>query len=216
MYHWRQLWSLALAARNRSVDVQAQGPQFAPGDTVLAVIMSVTACEAFINEMATAVEYFLRAKDYMIEPPDNMVGFATSLHLAIETNTDLRMKYQLASITMTGRPFVKGAKPYQEFDDLVKTRNWLVHLTTTPPKTIKALHQAGRTRSKKQYTNEKGELVEDSMSDFNRLLTSEVAEWACAAAFEMMGAILRMFPDRTDDPTKLFKLDFDVGFQRQA
>lgn len=216
MSHWRQLWFLALAARDRSFDVQAQGPQFAPGDTVLAVIMSVTACEAFINEVATAVEYFLRAKGYMIEPSDNMVGFATSLRLAVETNTDLRMKYQLASITMTGRPFVKGAKPYQEFDALVKTRNWLVHLTTTPPKTITALHQAGRTRSKKQYTNEKGERVEDSISDFNRLLTPAVAEWACDAAFEMMGAILHMFSDRTDDPIKLFRQDFDVGFQCQA
>ncbi len=127
--------------------------------------MAVTACEAFINEAARAVDYHVHRFDNVAQPRHpilalpaaNVVQFAEEMTAAVGSKTAIHEKYQMAARIMTGREFDKGAQPYEAFYRLIQLRDWLIHLRETPPKSIKALHSAKLTIPPETFVDEAAE-----------------------------------------------------------
>ena len=113
----------------------------------------------------------------------------------------MALKYLMASQTLSGTTFDKGANPYQDFATLVNLRNDLMHLkprdtflepgngqtlTIQPPKYIRALQQRGLAHTPPEMVN---------ISWFHMIQKDAMAGWACATAENIILAVLKMIPD---------------------
>jgi hypothetical protein len=204
--HFNWLFSLACEARDRAAEFEAQSSANQPGQALVAVVMSAASAEAFINEAALTVMNDLKRDHGLL--PDAVKAFGAVLSEAVDANTELKIKYQLAATTLTGRPFRTGEPPFQDFANLVRLRNWLVHLKPVPPKVIADLEQRGMTFPRETYTSEGGQEKKAEMSPVSQVATSQVAKWACETASAMIVAVLEMFPNRIDDPMGAVKTTF--------
>ena len=94
-------------------------------EAIVAVILSVIAVEAFINEMGELVS----------SPPDpgketdkeKLIALGLMLNDLEEQGVSLRTKLQMAHYVLTRRSLDKGANPYQDLGLLVRIKNKLVH-----------------------------------------------------------------------------------------
>ncbi|MGH9164270.1 MAG: hypothetical protein ACRDZW_02005 [Acidimicrobiales bacterium] len=206
-WHFGQLWYLARDATLRSVEIERRNPPGMPGDAIAAIVMAASAVEAFINEAAFVTESHVASTPDGF--PDPVVAFSAILMEAVQAKTDIRIKYQLASTTLTGLPFRKGEQPYQDFADLVRLRNWLVHLSPEPPQeVIVRFRDAGLTLLPTTFEDESGALREATVSGVDLISTSRMARWACEASKHQILRVIEMFPDCPGDPISILKETF--------
>ncbi len=96
----------------------------APGrpDALVAVIFSVVAMEAFINEIA---ELASQNNPHLAPQPLSISVLANLLTEAEQGS--LQLKFSIAKAVLDGVPYDKGGRPFQHFQLLVSLRNQLVH-----------------------------------------------------------------------------------------
>jgi hypothetical protein len=218
-----RLMGFACEARDRARKETERQPDASPGDAAVAIIMSVVAAEAFINELAEAAVVFnfntggdeQGAAD---SPAVRLANLARLLERVEDEHGGLLLKYHIASQALTGRTFDPGRNPFQDFQTLVKVRNLLTHFRCEGtfqydahgritgykhPKLVEQLQQRGLARRSKPNT------VDEWSST---LMTGEMAGWACQTALEMVFAVANLLPGGL---TKMFCLPWAMMRETQ-
>lgn len=161
-------------------------------DAIVAIVFSALALEAFINEIL-----------YLVEDAQNdgqNEDFFQELIEAIKETGSQRKntqeKFFLASKAL-GNPFNKGENPYQDFADLFRVRDCLVHLK---PEDIMKINGEGvdeyigrelcaRLRNKNIFNN-----YTEIQSITLLLSTAKAAKWACETTAKMVNCFLNKIP----------------------
>lgn len=196
-------------------------------DALVAIVFSAATLEAFINEAIALASSLMQswtqisAQVHGHKVTDPVVErFYTLLHEADDDRMALGLKYNLASIAFTGKPFVKGEQPYQDFELLITLRNWIVHLKSRdqfyvsgpatgeyivePPQIIKeafrSRHLIDSTRTSK-------------MSWTRQISTRACARWACNTASHMINHTIDLIPNPQPFQAAL-KFSYPGGFTR--
>jgi hypothetical protein len=142
-------------------------------------------------------------------------AFGDALEEAERSRGSIRLKYLIASQTLSGQMFAKGENPFQDFDRLIKLRDDHMHLkpldtepvseggvlVTKPPAYIEAFTGQGLAQKVDRGV---------SMAWLHRIQTAEMADWACRTALNIILAVLDMFPDgnHMEDMSHGFKVAF--------
>jgi hypothetical protein len=212
-----RLFGFAIEARDRTRKAIEAQPGASPGDAAVTVIMAVVAAEGFINELAEAAQLF-DGEPGVPSGGSNRLGL-TSLGRLLRGIEDergsIQLKYQVASLALTGSTFDPGMNPFQDFDTLVNLRNLLVHFRpwdtvkdgggitgNRHPKLVRSLQQRGLARTPAPNTIETWSAT---------VMTAGVADWACAAALDMIVAVVERIPS---GPTRVSFSGFEQ-MQRQ-
>ncbi|MDB9308865.1 hypothetical protein PN471_09490 [Aphanizomenon sp. CS-733/32] len=164
-------------------------------DALVSIIFSALALEAFINEIPALAK--CEKQDGSTE------AFLDKLIDAIEESDSKKKntqhKFMLASEALNS-DFKKGDKLYQNFADLFKLRDCLVHLK---PEDIIEEQEDGEIkyfgrkllqnlRSKGIYLDTPSESISESI--IVKVSTAKAAFWACTTVSEMVNAILDKLP----------------------
>lgn len=119
--HASEFVALALDARDRAAEARRSDRTVMAPDALVAVVMAAAATEAFINEVGAY--YKLGHREW--EPRETASGVA---HAAAEENRgSTKLKYLMASLTLSGHMFDQGTQPFQDFSTLMSIRNDLMH-----------------------------------------------------------------------------------------
>lgn len=161
-------------------------------DALVSIVFSALALEAFINEilLLAKIEKQAESTEYCLDQLIDAIEESDS------NRKNTQEKFMLASQALDSG-FTKGNQPYQDFADLFKLRDCLVHLQ--PEDRIEESENGEfkylgrklteRLRSKgifQKYT----ELKSITLS----VSTAKAALWACNTASEMVNAILDKIP----------------------
>jgi hypothetical protein len=192
--HARELFNIARIASDRAQQyAEEAGKPVLTADAVVAIVLAVTAAEAFINELAEVAEIDL----VRFEPDDypDIASLGATMKELEEAKVSITGKYQVTAIVLSGSPFDRGSNPFQDFADLVRLRNLIVHLKPREdwelggepiggPKTLARFENAGMT-----YAS--GDAL---LSWFNKLQTPAIAQWACDVALDMVRGLIAKIP----------------------
>src|SRR5262245_18895906 len=121
-----RLWCAARDARDRATAILQQNPAAPALDVAVAVVMSVTAAEAFIKELAE-VSRAERDSGNWPTMPGGLSALVDALAELEEQQGSLLLKYLVASILLSGKAFDRGSNPFQDFPTLTRVRNDLLH-----------------------------------------------------------------------------------------
>jgi hypothetical protein len=122
------LLGIASEARDRAAEAVKAAPDNPTKDATVALIMAAAASEGFSNEAAALVQAARRAPPDRYQLTPQLEVFADALTELEEGKGSIRLKYLMASFTLSGRTFDKGAQPYQDFGLLVNLRDYHMHL----------------------------------------------------------------------------------------
>jgi hypothetical protein len=196
------LWGTACEARDRAVVAVRENAQVWPADTIVSIVLAAATTEAFINELTELVALQRDAAHRRTNPISlPLRAFADALQEIEESRGSLALKYLIASQTLSGSTFDRGANPYQDFATLINLRNDLMHLkprdtflepdnglpgVIQPPRYIRGLQQRGLAHTPPEGVG---------MSWLNMLQTAQMAVWACDTADTIILAVLNFIPD---------------------
>ena len=174
------LWNMARDASVRA-GLSLPDPSSNPtSDATVAVVMAAASAEAFINELA----YLLGRLDEPEEPSKAFVAAVSQLEAERAPTT---LKYLVASLILSGKMLDRGRQPFQDFSDLMRLRNAIMHLDPSgPPGVYKRFLRSPLSHS---YEDEGGLLW---LLDIQ---TEKMAEWACDAAFNIVCTVRDMVPE---------------------
>ena len=162
-----------------------------------AVVMSVASAEAFINELGDWLSQITRDDPKVDDATLRSVG--QSLKLLEDDQGKLSVKYLVAS-HLLGAPFDRGTNPFQDFQELVKVRNAIIHFKTLDT-IVAAPDGAPRNKLPKLVVNlqDRGlarKLPEGMFGSwFPLLFTPELAAWACGSSLAIVRAVLALIKD---------------------
>lgn len=145
-------------------------------------ILSVTALEAFVNEVS-------------LGPASMMLNKKMEVLAEWVEKLDVRAKYRIVPCLLWGNTFDRGSQPYQDFNILVNIRNELVHYKMKAykigdmPKCVRPLFERGMllTPANKEVYS----LWVDEVS------CSKAALWAHNTACRMANRLIEMADDKT-------------------
>lgn len=172
-------------------------------EALVSIIFSALALEAFINEVLSL------AKD--TKQSGETEAYLDKLIDAIDESTSkksTREKFMLASEALNSG-FNKGENPYQNFADLFRLRDCLVHLK--PEDRIEE-GENGEVlylgRKLTERLRSKGIFQKYTTLESITLLvsTAKASLWACNTASEMVNAILDKIPSSFSDNNEVIKL----------
>lgn len=155
------------------------------------------AMEAFINEMA---EMALSPTTNQETDPSKITAFGEVVKYVEESRGPLEMKYDLAKWLCSGQFYEKGAKPFQDFADLIAIRHALIHyklldkitfgedgsVSMAVPKVVERLRPKGIWAEIPAGQN---------VAWIERVGSSATARWACETAAAMVNSIVASLPD---------------------
>ena len=203
--HFKYLWLIADEASRRAERFETEHTPADFGQGLVAVVFAAAAVEAYINEATHLIEQdidvYTDAAQY-----GWLVDFAGQMTKAVAGRRSLAGKYLLAS-KLLGQPFNKEHEPFLSLTALIDTRNWLVHLTPTPPPAIANLEQLGIAAKRGTFRNYRGE-DEPVGSQVDALANAQVAKWACDAAVTIIVAVMDMFPAAAPASLQLLRVGF--------
>src|SRR5918996_1535375 len=101
---------------------RASSRRFRDSPTI-AVVFSVTALEAFINE-SSALANMIPTN----EQQDIVRAYATAMKELDDRRESLAVKYHIGLIIWSGSTWNEGLQPYQDFRLLLTLRNALLHM----------------------------------------------------------------------------------------
>jgi hypothetical protein len=93
-------------------------------------------------------------------------------------------------------PFDKGKQPFQDFERLVKLRNAIMH---TKPVGLNERHLGEEVTNELGLRNISLAAKSSNLAWFDRLMTPEVAQWACKSARAVILDLLNKVPVGTPD-----------------
>ena len=204
-FHHLHLLLIAQGAAVRAATASVQANALTD-DALVAIIMSATASEAFINELADSVHVSRDSSLYAGRISARLLACADILKEVEDAHGSVTLKYLVASFSLSGRTFETGKNPFQDFAELIKLRNAIVHLKPQDkvgPKRTDSLANRGLAHSTDTY----------QMAWVDRLQTPECAAWAVKTARNIMLSINAMTPSETE-AGELDPLDFQKKFFR--
>jgi len=180
----------AIAKRASERAKEEDGGIFGPVESALvALLFSAATLEGYISEVA-----FLSGAVDTLAAHQSLTSLSSLVDEIEDSRGSVRLKYLMARAALHGRPFDKGAKPYQDFDLLFRLRDAIVHLkpdtlTGSPQKLLEQLRSRGLV-----------DLPQDGAAVWMlTIATPEVARWAC----ETVGNTIRALFDGVDVPEDL-------------
>lgn len=193
-YSATELFKIAKMAYERTNDGSSErvGDKY---DAVVAIVFAAFSLEAFINELVDL------ADNPVLSDSPAMRSFVALVKEVEELQGSVKLKYMLAKVAFTGTPFNKGESPFQDFVQLFKLRDMLVHYkpedkyhidsegkseTHSYPKIILALRSKNILAQARNHTIEKW---------LTLISTRACAYWACNATCEMIQLILNALPE---------------------
>lgn len=201
--HWPEFMHFAAEARDAAIQVETANPKAWPmRDALSAILFSALAAEAFINELPEAAArdaYGIRNLQLPAAPVlDDLTVILNAMEQAHER---IQPKYDAAPKILTGRAFDHGAATFQDFNDLMKLRNDLVHprhldqttaLGHTEPASpvVRDLQQRGLTRTRGRR---RGDPM-GGMSWLSEIYCGRTAAWAHKAACDVIVELTRALP----------------------
>ncbi len=159
---------------------------------LVAIVFAAASLEAFINELTEAA---LRRYS---ESPESIQSFATLLNEVEESRGSTRLKFQLGWAILTGKPYDKGKPPYQDFSNLLKLRDQIMHLKPQNATEFTSVDDLVDKESFKLVSGLPKNLLADDDNPGNwieAINTQAVARWACNTACEMVASILDALPE---------------------
>lgn len=164
--------------------------------TLVGVVFSAIAIESFVNEILERVG--------LSRPPDEdpRVSMLRTMSVACGLSgksCSLETKVQVIYAALNGHAIDKGARPYQDFDLLLRVRNAIVHDRPERIFTNDTGGRAGRPESIIACLVAHRVIKQPDQSDvvfpaLNSLLEPSVARFAFAAALSMARMIASEFP----------------------
>ncbi|HHC7384299.1 TPA: hypothetical protein ACN30P_003225 [Vibrio parahaemolyticus] len=172
---WAQLHGCATEAAAR-VDCESElYPIIGDAEAITSIIMSVSAIEAFINELSDVIEQELPYLDCQ------SIELANKLFSAEEQRLSLDDKVRII-VEHSGEPFDLSKKPLQDFRLLVELRNALVHYKThnhISKRSWKPIKLLTKLRSKKILLNRPYiHQSSPAYTWFHDVSTVQAARWA--------------------------------------
>jgi hypothetical protein len=201
--HWPEFMHFAAAARDKANEIEAADPRAWPmQDALSAILFSALAAEAFINELPEAASRDAYAiRDLQLLAALVLDDLATTLNAMEEARQEIQLKYHAARRILTGHEFPRGAAPFQDFDQLVKLRNDLVHprhldrttaLGYTEPASpvVRDLQQRGLTCTRGRRPGD----PMGGISWLSEIYCGRTAAWAHKAARDVIAELIRALP----------------------
>jgi len=204
------LFGRATAAYERAKRTATSDREPGQMDALEAIVFSVVALEAFINEAAELAT---------LPGPSNparVTSFARLIEEVERSHGSLHLRFMLAHYAFAGETYEPDRLPFQDFVLLVDLRNALIHYSS-------------RDRSRESFTlNEEGvpaftpaKIVERLRarniaaevdppvpeSWLQAVATVAVARWSCTCAATMVGSILDVLPE------SLFKMRMEFFYR---
>ncbi len=178
----------AYRAYERCVEDRLSGNVFTTEDNNLSFhaidvyILSVTALEAFINEVCFG------------GPKIRMINGAPVPRDQIE-DLELKKKYYLLPLLLWGKTYERGARPYQDFEMLIRIRNDLIHYK------MRHYHRDNEPKYFK-ILSERDALLSSPHPDADfawvfKIFNSKGALWAYNTACRMAKELLRLADQQT-------------------
>jgi hypothetical protein len=201
--HWPEFMHFAAEARDAAIQVETANPKASPmRDALSAILFSALAAEAFINELPEAASrdvYCIR--DLQLPAAPVLDDLALTLNAMEQAHEGIQPKYDAARKILTGRAFDHGVAPFQDFNDLMKLRNDLVHprhrdqttgLGHTEPASpvVRDLQRRGLTRTRGRR---RGDPM-GGMSWLSEIYCGRTAAWAHKAACDVIVELIRALP----------------------
>lgn len=219
--NWFHFLSLAAqACQEMEEDVTTDGSKVSPATALSAILFSILAAEAFINELAEAASrnaVLLSSPGTDTHDDQLLADLATVLHELEDGRGPITLKYHMTRKVLAGETFAEGEAPFQDFADLVKLRDELVHPrhrdetdkyghVQPRSRVVRNLQQRGLTTTKGRGPGE----PPGGISWVQEIESVGVARWAYSAAKEIMVAILETLPEDTRlATTALFRSRLD-------
>lgn len=162
-------------------------------DALVAIIFAALSLEAFINELGDLARD-AKASGYKEDFFDKLINVIDESQGSKKTTQD---KFMMASVALFNE-FDKGKHPYQDFADLFRLRDCLVHLK--PQDRLAIDEDSNWSYSGRKLIDKlrsKGIFQEHTSIESITLLvsTAKAARWACNTASAMVNAILDMIPN---------------------
>ncbi|MFN6539780.1 MAG: hypothetical protein RM021_026000 [Nostoc sp. EkiNYC01] len=173
-------------------------------DALISIIFSALALEAFINEVLSLAKDAKQAG----ETEAFLDRLIDAIYESPSKKKSTREKFMLVSEALNSG-FKKGENPYQNFADLFRLRDCLVHLK--PEDRIEEEENSevkylGRKLT--QRLRSKGIFQSYTQLESITLLvsTAKAARWACNTASEMVNAILDKIPTSFSNNNQVINL----------
>jgi len=166
------------------------------------ILFSALTAEAFINELPEAASrdtYGIR--DLQLSAVPVLDDLALTISAMEQAHERVQSKYDAARKILTGRAFDHGAAPFQDFNNLMKLRNDLVHpghldettaLGHTEPASpvVRDLQRRGLTRTRGRR---RGDPM-GGMSWLSEIYCGRTAAWAHKAACNVIVELISALP----------------------
>ena len=187
---------MAKLSRERAKQSSRDQPH-QPADALIAIVLSVTTAECFINELAELVrlDYEGISRQFL---SNEKLEFLEKFDLEEKGRGRILKKYCVAALALSGDELIKDKNPYQDFKLLVDVRNCIIHLRPLQrlvpdvgfpqPEPILRLAKLGLTFKPKWR----------DYSWVDAISTVEMAEWSCETARNMIVDIHNRLPHGKD------------------
>lgn len=177
-----------------------------------AITFSAFSLEAFINEVGSIAS---TASVQKVNPPA-VATFGSAWTEVEESQGSLELKYMLARFVFAGAFYARGEAPFQDFANLLRVRNGLVHLKPKdrvifreiPPDVWGDIERLKKDLEREPFARlEKAQILEklpnaiirpaplDAHTSWTvRISTKTAARWACNVAADMIQSVLNFVP----------------------
>ncbi|AFZ59705.1 hypothetical protein H6G54_13190 [Anabaena cylindrica FACHB-243] len=178
-------------------------------DAIPAILFSAMSIEAFINELPELATAYTTPEE---EPEDFAKKLAALLTTVEKSNGQIQLKLLVTYIAISGEPPKLGTKTYQNFVNLFKLRNELVHLKpqdeydldldgddspSSKRKLVEKLKQSGLNifREPSTYKDPAGTNKDCPLPLLELISTHHAAKWACNTAANTVQEIVEKMPN---------------------
>jgi hypothetical protein len=195
-------------------------------EALSSILLAVISCEGFINELAALARHII----IVDKGPAWLKALGEMLDQAEDSRASTESKFQLVKFILTGEPFDKGAKPFQDFATLIEIRNALVHakpsaatlerdgkgnILWTRPKLLQRLQSSNVIRVEEEFKallEERSDIEILTTNTTAQLTSKTVAVWACRTVSATVNAILDSVPSDSSFASTL-ETDYRKRFQ---
>jgi hypothetical protein len=184
------LFGIAKQAYERAKAAAKHDRSHASNEPLISIVFAAAAAEAFINEIGELAS--------LLPEPDQVQNVA---RLLSEARGNTKLKFLLVKLALTGKPYDKGANPYQDFAILINLRNSLMHLKFDRIESVKINEvrvQHPRVINNLSSKNVLAQFEDDKnviASWLLRVSTPAVARWACNATAGIVKDVVESIPD---------------------
>jgi hypothetical protein len=187
-FHAVHLFGIAKKAAGRSI----KDPDF----SIISIMFSVSALEAFINESVELARLVPTSERQKV-----VDGYRSVMSELEDRKEALLIKFYIGLLVLSGTAWDEGTQPFQDFKLLVTIRNQIVHIKADRWE-AKLSSRGPEPRSPSQYPKfiaalQQKKLVglRGSRSWFELINNKRVARWACDTAAKITGAFADALPD---------------------